>query len=250
MSRHPLLSATLTILTMLGCGGDSTATELPQFDPDAVDITNAVFTSQDADCSEYEGSFFANVRDGGRNRPFTGQVEILQGSDACSLTSNSIPNHDFNMNGAFATNASEVIETLSIDATPTFDAHRSVRSGSGAINPTHLGGTTASGVIGFAADGFPIYGPYINDNGTVRRVESGFTLKPGARVSQAGEGAFPGGDYDGTFIDDWEWTDAGDLDACNGMEVAGVYGYYVTDSYPWLLACFRGSPDPSFRKGR
>ena len=71
-----------------------------------------------------------------------------------------------------------------------------------------------------------------------------------ARVSQGGEGAFPGGDYDGTFIDDWEWTDAGDLDACNGMEVAGVYGYYVTDSYPWVLACFRGSPDPSFRKGR
>ena len=321
MSRHPLLSATLTILTMLGCGGDSTATELPQFDPDAVDITNAVFTSQDADCSEYEGSFFANVRDVGRNRPFTGQVEILQGSDACSLTSNSIPNHDFNMNGAFATNVSEVIETFSIDATPTFDAQPTALSlnydnaiflngvkldllaaacygvggaplgqerigcnqpdtpwrydpmatGNGFgtdANHAHtqpdgayhyhgdplamydLSGTTASGVIGFAADGFPIYGPYINDNGTVGRVESGFTLKPGARVSQAGEGAFPGGDYDGTFIDDWEWTDAGDLDACNGMEVAGVYGYYVTDSYPWLLACFRGSPDPSFRKGR
>jgi len=49
--------------------------------------------------------------------------------------------------------------------------------------------------------------------------------------------------FSGCFIND------GDLDACNGMMRGGIYGYYVTDSYPWMLACFQGSPDSSFNKG-
>lgn len=104
-------------------------------------------------------------------------------------------------------------------------------------------------MIGFAADGFPIFGPFIDDGGTVRRVVSGWTLRTGERQSQDGEGAFPGGTYDGTYVDDYEFTGAGDLDACNGMTRDGVYGYYVTDTYPWVLGCFAGTPDDSFRKG-
>ncbi|MCB1196966.1 MAG: YHYH protein [Deltaproteobacteria bacterium] len=111
-------------------------------------------------------------------------------------------------------------------------------------------GNVISPVIGFAADGFPIYGTYIDDDGTVRKVESGYTLKDGggARVSQVGEEIFPGGNYDGTYRDDWEWTDAGDLDACNGMMYKGNYAYFVTRSYPWILGCFTGTPDPTFHK--
>ena len=111
------------------------------------------------------------------------------------------------------------------------------------------GGQTESPVIGFAADGFPIFGPYINDNGTVRMVISGYSLKEGERVSIDGEGAFPGGSYDGTYRDDYAFTGEGDLDECNGMEKDGVYGYYVTNSYPWVLFCFMGTPDSSFQKG-
>ncbi len=109
--------------------------------------------------------------------------------------------------------------------------------------------SVASPVIGFAADGFPIFGPYFDDNGTVRKAVSGYTLKAGIRESQSGEGAFPGGTYNGMFRDDYAFTDAGDLDECNGMTVDGVYGYYLTDSFPWVLNCFTGSPDSSFRKG-
>jgi hypothetical protein len=109
-------------------------------------------------------------------------------------------------------------------------------------------GTVASGVIGWAADGFPIYGPWIDDGGTIRRVRSGYTLKAGDRVSQAGEGAFPGGQHDGRFIDDYAFTGGGDLDRCNGMTRDGSYGYYVTDAYPWVVACFQGTPDASFDK--
>ena len=108
--------------------------------------------------------------------------------------------------------------------------------------------TQASPVIGFAADGFPIFGPYIDDNGTIREVTSGYSLKSGARESQPGEGALPPGDHDGTFRDDYEFTGTGDLDECNGMTINGVYGYYVINSYPWVMACFSGTPDDSFIK--
>jgi hypothetical protein len=108
-------------------------------------------------------------------------------------------------------------------------------------------GAAPSPVIGFAADGFPIFGSYIDDGG-VRKVVSGYTLKAGARISMAGEGALPPGNYDGAFRDDYEFTDAGDLDECNGMMQNGSYGYYVTDAFPWVLGCFTATPDASFRK--
>ncbi len=83
-------------------------------------------------------------------------------------------------------------------------------------------GDNGSPVIGFAADGFPIYGSYFNDNGTLRKAVSGYELKQGARPAEP-DG--PGGDYDGTYIDDFEYTGSGDLDECNGMTVDGQYGY-------------------------
>ena len=103
-------------------------------------------------------------------------------------------------------------------------------------------------MIGFAADGFPIYGSYFLDpaTSTVRKAISGYTLKAGSRGTQSNTN--PGGNYDGTYIDDYDYTAAGDLDACNGMSVGGQYGYYVTDGYPWVLKCYVGFADSSFAK--
>ncbi|WP_417274339.1 YHYH protein [Celeribacter halophilus] len=39
--------------------------------------------------------------------------------------------------------------------------------------------TAPSPVIGFTADGFPIYGSYIDDNGTIRPARSSYRLKAG-----------------------------------------------------------------------
>ncbi|MEM1054351.1 MAG: YHYH protein [Bacteroidota bacterium] len=104
-----------------------------------------------------------------------------------------------------------------------------------------------SPVIGFAADGFPIFGPFIEAGGAVRRAESSYQLKSGARPTDDGG---PGGTYDGTFIGDYEYVEgSGDLDACNGMTHDGVYGYYVTEGYPYVVGCFVGTPDASFRAG-
>lgn len=107
-------------------------------------------------------------------------------------------------------------------------------------------GAEGSPVIGFAADGFPIYGSYFKDAaGKVRKAQSGYALKSGNRPSSDTD---PGGVYDGMYIDDFEFTGAGDLDECNGMVVDGQYAYYVTGGYPWVIKCFAGRPDASFVK--
>jgi arylsulfatase A-like enzyme len=109
-------------------------------------------------------------------------------------------------------------------------------------------GGTESPVVGFAADGFPIFGTWIRDNDTLRQMTSSYRLKSGSRPATRDD---PGGDYDGSFRDDFEYVEgSGDLDECNGATIDGVYAYYITESYPYMMACFRGTPDPSFRKGR
>jgi len=119
--------------------------------------------------------------------------------------------------------------------------------------------TQASPVIGFAADGFPIYGSCIEDGGGVREARSSYVLKNdgGARQAvagyatpEAGVGTIASANYDGQFRGDYEYVEGeGDLDACNGMTVDGQYGYYVTNAYPWGLGCYRGTPDDSFSLG-
>ena len=116
-------------------------------------------------------------------------------------------------------------------------------------------GKQASPVIGFAADGFPIYGSCFTDSttGVVRKATSSYELKAGPRVD---DGAYTaptvGGNvvsanYDGQFRGDWQYTVAlGDLDECNGMTLNGQYGYYITDTFPWVMNCFKGTPNSSF----
>ena len=119
-------------------------------------------------------------------------------------------------------------------------------------NPNAMFDDSPSGdgspVIGFAADGFPIYGSYIynEQNGMYRKVLSGYSVKQGSRGERTETN--PGGDFTGLYEEDWEWTNAGDLDECNGMEYKGKYGYYITESYPYIINCFKGEPDASFNK--
>jgi hypothetical protein len=112
-------------------------------------------------------------------------------------------------------------------------------------------GTVASPVIGFAADGFPIYGPYINDHGTIRRVKSSYVLKTGSRPADSCPYKKGDTEYNGTYIQDYVYDPAashGDLDECNGMTVEGHYAYYVTEEYPHIMPCFKGTPDSTFAK--
>ena len=65
--------------------------------------------------------------------------------------------------------------------------------------------TKDSPVIGFAADGFPIFGSYFtDDSGALRAAKGSYQLKNGMRPSGPDN---PDGQYDGTFIDDYEFIE-------------------------------------------
>ena len=105
--------------------------------------------------------------------------------------------------------------------------------------------TKVSPVIGFAADGFPIHGPYFEDNkGVIREARSSYRRVATDRPS----GQCPvGTKRDGKYIQDYVYVDkSGDLDECNGMVVKGQYYYFVTQGYPYIMGCFKGTPDSTF----
>ncbi|MEM7052067.1 MAG: YHYH protein [Acidobacteriota bacterium] len=113
-----------------------------------------------------------------------------------------------------------------------------------------------SPLVGWAADGFPIYALYgrLDGESGVRELLPSYRLRQGQRP--AGEGQ-PGGVFDGTFVADYEYVDgAGDLDECNGLWTVtpefpdGTYAYFLTADWPVVPRCFRGTPSPDFRKAR
>jgi len=104
-------------------------------------------------------------------------------------------------------------------------------------------------LAGYAADGFPIYILYGEIDGKVQKLESSYQLKQGTRPSG------PGGKYDGTFVEDYEYVqDSGDLDECNGLfgktkeYPDSTYYYVITEKFPNIPRCFSGTPDQSFSR--
>lgn len=74
----------------------------------STDISDAILTNNRGSCSYYADSLFSAVKDLQRGILFSGNVDIsISGSD-CIITTNSIPNHDFNDSRAsFATQVAE-----------------------------------------------------------------------------------------------------------------------------------------------
>jgi YHYH protein len=120
------------------------------------------------------------------------------------------------------------------------------------LQRAHGGETSRMILVGWAADGFPIYGPYGHADATsaasaLRPMESSYRLKPGDRPQP------PSGTYDGSFIQDYEYVPGlGDLDECNGRFGVtpefpkGIYHYHLTYQLPVVPRMFRGTPDKSF----
>ncbi len=119
------------------------------------------------------------------------------------------------------------------------------------------GGNSVPAMIGYAADGFPIYGPYGYSD---PKAKSGLKkLKSSYRIKNGTRNGGPGGRYNGKFTQDWTYVaGSGDLDQCNGRFAVtpeypeGTYHYVLTDAFPFIPRCWMGSPDSSFSrlKGR
>ena len=114
---------------------------------------------------------------------------------------------------------------------------------------------SGSPVIGFAPDGFPIYGHYFYDTTTqgLRKAQSSWqtlTLEREAPLGSTDPVPSITTHERGLFVADWQYVAAsGDLDECNGMvDAYGNYGYYYTETYPYGPLCSFAIPDSSFIK--
>ena len=109
-------------------------------------------------------------------------------------------------------------------------------------------------LLGYAADGFPIYTPYGHEKPNDARsrlvkVRSSYRLREGTRENG------PGGLFDGSFVQDYEYVNgAGDLDGANGRFGVtpefpnGIYHYFITEEFPFIPRFYRGEPDVSFER--
>lgn len=114
-------------------------------------------------------------------------------------------------------------------------------------------------LVGYAADGFPIYYKYAysnpNDsNSTVVEMTSSYQLKTGTRP---GDGiSAPCDVYNGIYANDYEYVQGlGSLDQANGRTGVtpeypeGTYYYIITDDFPSIPRYFRGTPSEDFKIG-
>lgn len=127
-------------------------------------------------------------------------------------------------------------------------------------NDLGVNGSSFSPLLGYAADGFPIYYKYLYTNAMdstsgIIGFQSDYILKTGNRT---GNGiTAPNGTYDGTYIQDYEQISTqSELDECGGRYGVtpeypdGTYYYVLTDNWPYIPRCLSGKfIDNTFKIG-
>ena len=115
------------------------------------------------------------------------------------------------------------------------------------LNPAS---TTSMTLVGWAADGFPIYANYgysaaNNAASALKEMKGSFRVKTSPDANRPSTSLFAMGH----FQQDWEYAAGlGDLDDCNGRTGVtpefpqGIYHYYITKTYPFIQRCVKGSP--------
>lgn len=110
------------------------------------------------------------------------------------------------------------------------------------------GNSSTMTLIGWAADGFPIYARYgysiaDNESSPLVSMTGSYQLVTEVSASRPSVDLYALG----TFAQDWEYVaGSGHLDECNGRFGVtpefpqGIYHYYATDSYPYFQRCVKG----------
>ncbi len=111
-------------------------------------------------------------------------------------------------------------------------------------------GTSTMTLVGWAPDGFPIYARYGYNTATdaasgVKILRGSYRLKTTPDANRPSTTTYAMG----TFTQDYEYAaGSGDLDECNGRTgvtpefPAGIYHYMITDTYPYIGRCVKGTP--------
>jgi hypothetical protein len=114
---------------------------------------------------------------------------------------------------------------------------------------TKLNKGSAMTLIGWAADGFPIYARYgytvaADASSAIKVMTSSYRTKATPDANRPATSLYAMG----TFTQDYEYVAGlGDLDECNGRTgvtpefPSGIYHYYATDTWPYLQRCVKGS---------
>ncbi|WP_342117166.1 YHYH protein [Pseudoduganella sp. OTU4001] len=114
---------------------------------------------------------------------------------------------------------------------------------------TKLGKGTGMVLVGFAVDGFPMYARYgytvaTDATSGTKVMTSSYRLKTTASAGRPSTSIAAMG----TFTQDYEYVAGlGDLDECNGRTGVtpefpnGIYHYYITDTYPFIQRCVKGT---------
>ncbi len=110
------------------------------------------------------------------------------------------------------------------------------------------GNSSTMTLIGWAADGFPIYARYgysdpMDSTSPIRAVTGSYQFVTDISESRPSVELYALG----TFSQDYEYINgSGDLDECNGRFGVtpefpeGIYHYYATDTYPFFQRCVTG----------
>ncbi len=114
-------------------------------------------------------------------------------------------------------------------------------------------------LVGWAADGFPIYYAYghakaDDSNSQLKHLDTSYQLREGQRT---GDGKTePNGSYSGLYVRDYVYKEgSGDLDQCNGRKGVtpefpqGTYYYMLTNEFPFVGRCLVGEPSKDFKVG-
>ena len=116
--------------------------------------------------------------------------------------------------------------------------------------------TTSMTMVGWAVDGFPIYARYGYQNAfdvssSLKKIKSSYQKKSLPDSGRPSVDLIPMGHFE----QDWEYVEgSGDLDECNGRSgptpefPKGIYHYYITETYPFIQRCIKGTASQSQQK--
>jgi hypothetical protein len=116
-----------------------------------------------------------------------------------------------------------------------------------------LGKGKALTLVGWALDGFPMYARYgytdpTDATSAITTMKGSYQLKSSPDSGRPSTSTYPMG----AFTQDYEYVaGSGDLDECNGRFgvtpefPCGIYHYYITDTYPFIQRCVKGTPSSS-----
>lgn len=100
----------------------SCALALLAFTPQTVhahkDTTDAILAERSANCADYADTYSAEVSDVQAGKDYSAALRIAVNGNTCEITSNAVPNHNFNATGKFVTPVVEQDQRYTIPANP------------------------------------------------------------------------------------------------------------------------------------